>query len=386
MSDDPQTNKEKIEEFEQEVTEKDKDALRRYGGILPFTPSVTSCSKFFCLFCLSACVILFDGLACHWLAVAQLRADEGPPPVTIKPRDLTGVVLTAEGTPAAGAKLALAVPGSQVFVLNGEIVKSQTKCEQHETDAAGKFHFAPAVDNSWLVVTHPSGFARVKCEPNEPLKTVQLTPWARAEGTYRVAGKLQPHVSIAYQWEAAIPFGPTLPQIFFQFRSTTDANGRFVFDRLGPGSGQIGSSIRLLQDNDATVATSSLRVPADFPKGTTTHIDLGTTGRPVIGQLRPRPGKSVGVPWSKAFIILRGNGRLARATNPEFRATVNRDGNFCIDDVPPGDYILVVFLFIERDLRPSLAHRFTVATINEKLMQRPVDLGVLTLEPAEARQ
>jgi hypothetical protein len=345
MSDDPQTNKEKIEEFEQEVTEKDKDALRRYGGILPFTPSVTSCSKFFCLFCLSACVILFDGLACHWLAVAQLRADEGPPPVTIKPRDLTGVVLTAEGTPAAGAKLALAVPGSQVFVLNGEIVKSQTKCEQHETDGAGKFHFA-----------------------------------------YRVAGKLQPHVSIAYQWEAAIPFGPTLPQIFFQFRSTTDANGRFVFDRLGPGSGQIGSSIRLLQDNDATVATSSLRVPADFPKGTTTHIDLGTTGRPVIGQLRPRPGKSVGVPWSKAFIILRGNGRLARATNPEFRATVNRDGNFCIDDVPPGDYILVVFLFIERDLRPSLAHRFTVATINEKLMQRPVDLGVLTLEPAEARQ
>jgi hypothetical protein len=91
MSDDSQTSKQQIDEFEREVTdvtEKNEDAHRRFGDILPFNssvPSVASCSKFFCL---SACLILLDVGACHPLGVAQPRADEGPPPAAPKSETL----------------------------------------------------------------------------------------------------------------------------------------------------------------------------------------------------------------------------------------------------------------------------------------------------------
>jgi len=72
------------------------------------------------------------------------------------------------------------------------------------------------------------------------------------------------------------------------------------------------------------------------------------------------------------------------ASRISFSATVDRNGNFSIDDVPIGKYMLNAAFF--KPPRDRLAnHEFEVPAIDEKLSQEPVDLGVLTMDSAGGR-
>jgi len=79
-----------------------------------------------------------------------------------------------------------------------------------------------------------------------------------------------------------------------------------------------------------------------------------------------------------------GNNLLG-PSNMTFEANADRDGNFAIDDVPPGTYLLYVY-FPQRPGPHVQGHRFTVPKVNEKLSQRPVDLGTLTLQTARPQR
>jgi uncharacterized GH25 family protein len=309
-----------------------------------------------------------------------IKSDEGN--VTIdfelnKGQDIVATVLTADGAPAARAKVALGAGGSQVMIENGDF-SSQTYCPRQITDEAGRFHFGPQSADFWLVVIHPSGFTQVKCSVTSIPTKISLKPWARVEGTFRVARKLQPNATIWINHRGDVIGGPNSPSIHLNYRQTTDGNGRFVFDRVIPGDGWIGRNILIMVDTGTTETTSSSMVPIQFTAGKTTQVDLGTSGRPVIGQLQSAGAKPE-VPWSFALVEAAGNGR-------RFRATVDREGNFCIDDVLPGDYSLSVQFQKPGGGRLD-RQRFSVPAINEKLLERPVDLGVLTMtKPQGARR
>jgi uncharacterized GH25 family protein len=304
-----------------------------------------------------------------------IKSDEGK--VTIdfdlkKGQDIVSTVLTADGAPAVRAKVALGAAGSQVMVENGDF-SSQTYCPRQITDEAGRFHFGPQTADFWLVIIHPSGFAQFKCSRTSIPKTIPLKPWARVEGSFRVARKLQPNATIWINHQAGVFAGQKGPSIFVDYNQTTDANGRFVFDRVVPGEGWIGRQILVMVDTGTSEVTSSSMVPIKFTAGKTTHLDLGASGRPVLGQLQSAGAKPE-VPWNFIMVQAAGNSRT-------FRATVDRDGNFCIDDVPPGDYSLSVQFLKPRPGGSRLdRQRFSVPAINEKLLERPVDLGVLTLQ------
>jgi hypothetical protein len=105
----------------------------------------------------------------------------------------------------------------------------------------------------------------------------------------------------------------------------------------------------------------------------------------VIGQLHKPSDSKPDVPLSSAQICVGQEGGGAQADSQlQFTATPDREGNFCIDDVPPGNYFFYVVI---RSMPGNGIHprRITVPTVNEKLWQRPVDLGVLTLEPMNRR-
>ena len=70
-------------------------------------------------------------------------------------------MLTPDGKPAAGAKLAMGIPGAQISVRNGDVGDSSTYAARVETDKSGKFHFPPQDGAITLVVTHPSGYAKI---------------------------------------------------------------------------------------------------------------------------------------------------------------------------------------------------------------------------------
>jgi hypothetical protein len=196
---------------------------------------------------------------------------------------------------------------------------------------------------------------------------------------------------------------------------------RFVFERVFPGEGWIGRRILLMASDGATEATSSTGVPARFVSGETTKLDLGGTGRPVTGRLAPPADfrekalwnfalvstqvdftqpKSPPVPadvqnnperrnawWKEWKATDEGKAWQAAyethdkllAASPHFTASVDRDGSFRIDDMPPGKYVLSV-RFSRHEAGHLSGYRFSVPEAGSAEARRPIDLGVLTLE------
>src|SRR5262249_9488324 len=128
--------------------------------------------------------------------------------------DIEGTVLTPDGKPAAGAKLAMGIPGSHISMRNGDVGDSSTYAARVETDKSGKFHFPPQDNAITLVVTHPSGFAKIASGTEWKQDTIKLQPWARMEGTFRVGKKAVPHVTLEVQENDFNQFGQDGPHIF----------------------------------------------------------------------------------------------------------------------------------------------------------------------------
>jgi RNA polymerase sigma factor (sigma-70 family) len=282
--------------------------------------------------------------------------------------------------PAAGAKVALGIAGSQISIMNGEIDERSTFATRTEADASGLFHL-PAQDKDFhLIITHPSGFAHVTSTPEwELTRIIRLEPWAKVDGTFRVGRSPAANVPVTIDVGRPHSYGEGVPGIFTRYRSSTGPEGRFAFDRVIPGKGRIGREITMLANEGATEATSSCMIAAEFVAGETTHLELGGTGRAVVGTLRPAAGFDGRVRWNFALVTAVPEGDEARATGPRLTATVGRDGSFRIDDVPAGGYSLSVWF--RRDQAGRLHnHRFKVSPAEDEFAGQPVDLGVLMLD------
>jgi hypothetical protein len=314
----------------------------------------------------------------------DIKSDEGNVSIDFalkKAVDLVATVFTADGAPAAKAKVALGLAGDSIFVTNGEIMilDDNSPRKRWTTDQAGQFHLPPLIDRYWLVATHPAGFARLKCDPKSNPGSIRLTPWARVAGSYRVSGKLQPKAQIWIQHSTAHALGGQEGlEIGVGYVQKTDDGGRFHFDRVVPGEGRVGRVLELNWNDGSKVATSASLMRANFNSRETTHIDLGASGRPVIGQFRRPPDSSQEIPWSFVLVRVDPTNPKDAASRISFTATVDRNGNFSIDDVPTGKYVLnAAFLKPPRDRVAN--HQFEVPAIDKKLSQKPIDLGVLIM-------
>ncbi len=293
-----------------------------------------------------------------------------------KKNDDAGViVLTPEGTPAASAKVGIDIAPCQILVVNGEI----TSLVEHTTDAAGQFHWLRRPDDFTAVITHRSGFAHLQCRIKALPKTIRLTPWARVEGIYRVAGKPKSNVPI-FNYSVRVQNREKEAVALFLNRGTTDANGKFVFEHVLPGRANIGRQGPSYSQVRSHAANSSSSSSAFFVSGKTTQMDFGANGRPVIGQLSQGPSSKPVLPWNTAHVEVASVGQDARQPFLLLQAAVDDNGNFSVNDVPVGQYKLSVG-FGQSARGEFSSFPVTVPAINEKLSQRPVDLGVLTLEP-----
>src|SRR5262249_9741773 len=160
-----------------------------------------------------------------------------------------------------------------------------------------------------------------------------------------------------------------------QYESATGPDGRFVFEHVIPGKGSLGRRLSLTVDTGATEVTSAPTIQAEFLPGTTNRLTLGGTGRAIVGKLRPKAGFKDKVRWNFALVTVRSTANEPSRSSRQFTATVDKDGSFRIDDVPPGDYALSADFFQgPRDGRlPD--HNFTVPPPAVDLSEKPLDLG-----------
>jgi len=334
--------------------------------------------------------------------------------------DIAATILTAAGKPAAHATIALGVAGSQISIQNGDIDDGSTYATTLDAAADGRFNISARDEPFQLVITHSSGFAYLKSADGPIPGRITLKPWARAEGTFRVGAQPASNVVLEMFADAIHSYGDDAPHVSTDYEVTTGKDGRFVFERVFPGRGRIGRHILLMADEGATEVTSSQRVSAEFIAGETTTLDLGGTGRPVVGTLAPPAEHSEKVFWNFALVIVQADlkqppaptapddvrdnpkkrkawweawkatdtGRAwtsayeayqrLKSKSPYITATVDRDGSFRIDDVPEGNYVLKV-RFSKNAVGSLIGYRFSVPSVEEGRAGERLELGTLTL-------
>ena len=196
--------------------------------------------------------------------------------------------------------------------------------------------------------------------------------------------------------------------VFFQYDVKTDAQGRFVFERVIPGPASVSRSIQISPHQFGFGAWVSVNVDP----GKTAQVNVGGTGRPVVGRAVKPPGQEIAIDWSNGQFLFRlqpppineppnmtreqraawyktwattaeGKAYLAWQENPRIHGfAVARDGSFRIDDVAAGTYNLSLQLYDGQRRRAiaTIKRTVVVPAIPGGRSDEPLDLGELELK------
>ncbi|MCP5522369.1 MAG: carboxypeptidase regulatory-like domain-containing protein [Verrucomicrobiales bacterium] len=273
--------------------------------------------------------------------------------------DLSGTVVTAQGTRVEGAQVACLGTG-RLSLGAGRIVHNDGDSKAlTETDAKGHFAVPALVTEPRLVAIHEEhGYAETTEEDLASGNPLVLRPWGGVEGTLRIGNAPGTNVLVGLRSE----MGPErwLELDFEKFQQTTDAEGHFSFSKVPRGRYQLVRWIKVSRSRFTPSHPQSVTVEP----GQTTHVAYGGVGRTVVGRLELKDAK-VRPDWSQSGD--RGFGSRApyppedartRAEIREWRTSaayraaaeshrnyswdVAKDGSFRVEDVAPGDYALTM--------------------------------------------
>jgi thiol-disulfide isomerase/thioredoxin len=344
---------------------------------------------------------------------------------------LHGTVLTPEGKPAANATVALATHKQHLMLDNGRTHSPESYVTK--TDKDGKFKFAyfdfenereprqtfpsgAKVFDYIIIVLHDSGFRRLTQNDMETVfknKPIPLEKWGQVEGTVYTGTKTTENVPLIISHQFSTQVGKVYePSAHWHYSVTSGENGKFAFKQVPTGSGSIQRGVPMGKSGGTRFSHSC----AEFevrPDETTT-VKVGGDGRPVIGKLVPAEGFEKVPDWRYAtvetdimppvvnrsgFSLLMSVLTKPGGTNKQVEkkrlqqrlCSVAADGTFRLDDVPEGDWLIMVKL--ETPLLPGqpwsnritckLDHRFTMGEIPNGVSDDPLDLGTLTVKKVE---
>jgi len=322
--------------------------------------------------------------------------DEGNVAVNFELKKTAGVaVLTPQGKPAAGATVAICTPQAGAYIDNG-VVSSHSTCERTTTDTEGRFSIAPQDSVFSVLVLHRSGVAYVTQGQLKRAEPIRLDPWARVEGVCRVHGK--PAVEQFVTLACSRGSGRNVPQFFCDYRATTDKQGRFTFEHVIPGRGEVTRRIVARHgDGSSWIPADSTR--AVFVAGQTTHVEIARRGRPVVGRFCLRKAAGITPDWQYSLLQIRAVRPIVPGPHsPEpgvsFGAKVESDGSFRFEDVSAGDYELTVRLdappksgrAAPDEVIGSVSHLFRVPEMPDGHSDDPLELGALELSLKSSQQ
>lgn len=288
-------------------------------------------------------------------------------------RGISAVVMTPEGAPAAGANVAWATL-SREATGHGSTISLSGHAESLGAkvaiaDSAGRFHLPPESDHGMIIFAHVSGYAEIKPEELMATQAITLRKWNRVEGRV-VAGENPVAGQKVWVYRSGLP-GGGLPTPSWDAEAVTDADGRFVCDRVVAGN--------LVVDRPfATAAIKGivhgLARSIQVRQGQTTRVILGGPGTTLVGRLKA-PER---LDWSKARLRLaldaphigfHGDDEIwatysAFLRSAEGRAysvediAVKPDGSFRIERVPPGDFFLAVWIDVPSAAKPDEPRKY----------------------------
>ena len=188
---------------------------------------------------------------------------------------LTGIVRGPDGRPLAGAEVLLGDRNARVGLQDGRTAtQGLFASHQVRTDREGRYAFSPRASNAWIVVVHDAGFALRSPAELAASTEVILAPWGRIEGVLRIGTNPAPGRRVsAYLLDRRFPGSVS-------YDSRSDRDGRFIFERVAPGRLTVYRPVR--QEEGQTLSNLT---HVDVAPGQTVRLQLGGTGRPVVGRL-----------------------------------------------------------------------------------------------------
>jgi len=348
---------------------------------------------------------------------------------------IAGVVVTQDGKPLSNADVTLCTPTRGLYLRKSEPARDQNSLIVR-TGADGRFSFAAPGEPFALIVTHDRGFARV--EGDMDTKKIILQPWARVEGTLRIRNAPAPNELLRLSYDDEPRRDSSTPRVYYDYHTTSDEQGNFSFEKVVPGKGQVIRSVVVEMGRRMTKWIPTHVTKATFVAGETAEVQLGRTGRPVVGKLEMPDGRSEydwrhamaslqvvtspkvkppempipkdidpqkdqetvmkwwgewkdteeGKQFSIDMKLFQVTIKLAQAQSVSYSTNIEPTGDFTFDDLPAGDYQLTVHARAEpkegpidpRQAVASLSHSFNVPEMPGGRSDESLDLGILTLK------
>ncbi|MGD0542326.1 MAG: hypothetical protein ABSB33_12495, partial [Tepidisphaeraceae bacterium] len=226
-----------------------------------------------------------------------IKPDEGDVTLELKMKPAKDIVLTIhapDGKPVAGATAVMAIPGQQVNIFNGREVRYSALPEQ-TSGPDGRIDFSPQAGAFAIAVFADAGFAEVDQNAVAKSTDVTLAPWGRIEGRMMVGSK--PAVGQDVDLSSSREQVPGKPRIFHELSTNTDEDGRFSFDRVSSGEWTL-----FRRDNvTANSWNNSVLQTVDVSAGQTLTVNVGGTGRPVVGKVILPPELAGRSDWNFGF-------------------------------------------------------------------------------------
>ena len=202
----------------------------------------------------------------------------------------SGVVHGPDGRPLAGAAVILSTKSLRAQLYNGKF--HEGAYPRVLTGADGRFSFPAQTEPFRVFVDHDSGFAEADEKTLAGPSPLTIRPWGRIEGTVKIGTRPAAGVQIRLS-ETDNRWAPNEAMPITQAQQlTTDARGRYAFEHVIPARLSV-SRIFTLERSSFHVGTGAGRTVTVKPDRTT-FVDLGGTGRPVVGRFALPAGIKAG--------------------------------------------------------------------------------------------
>ncbi len=201
-----------------------------------------------------------------------------------------GRVLLADGTPAAGAQVGVALVQRNVRLEEGGALEgfgepmpaklgdAWRRPTMVAADAGGRFELPGETDPAAaVVVAHESGVASLFYADFAADPEIELEPWGRIEGEVALGEKPGEGIEVTFGIQH---YGFGYPDMFRQGGVVeTDASGKFAFEKVVPGTVQVSLFQFFPQDGGGR----GFRVPT--PESAYTHVvvEPGETAKVKLG-------------------------------------------------------------------------------------------------------
>jgi hypothetical protein len=240
------------------------------------------------------------------------------------------------------------------------------------TAADGTFTLETTEPLGQIIAESDQGIVQTPLDQFTEGQELILQPWGKIEGTLNHRAK-----PLAGQKIALIRNG----RLREQTEVTTDAQGRFAFDRVAPGTATIAHA----------EAKPNPSLPIDVKPGETLTLDLGRTGRDVKGRFAiptTPPASTSNVTHVGTLRRTGGQASPPTPASPFSRVEephnfpIASDGSFDLKYVWPGSYELRI-MRQEREGQRTRAQSVatTNLTITENDPTTPLDLGAIPRVP-----